>query len=352
MNSSVSQKLIEEPIILPRNPIWEVMRVFGRDEVLALIIGTAGTALVSLFAAQPLILALTAPVIEKVGFFIAYIKEPAGIKKGFMSMLKDLVAHDPLYALLMVIGLKLYTMPAWLLSISCFVIALGLVAFGEVIITEVRYRLQFFRYRKLGFKSESYLESRFFIRNGNTTAIINDFSETFNLPIRAQAEYHDLYFAHHLESFNGREPMLRLRQRTLEAVQTLQIVYTKASEFARNHPNQFNYYPSRKDKVWVKLDQDMPWTMNDIADSRIRSFAQSISDKPTREIFFSREVVRNPDTILVSVDHIKNGTELLTVIEIKSRLDSASKQVFIQAMRHVMLKYEVIQTTHGKSALI
>lgn len=352
MNINVSQKILEEPIVLPRNPIWEVVRVFGRDEVIALVVGTAGTAIASFFVSQPLILAFTAPVAEKIGFFLAYIKEPAGLKKGFMSMLKDLVAHDPLYALLMVIALKLYNAPAWLLSISCFVIALGLVALGEVLITEVRYRLQFHRYKRLGFQSESYLESRFFIKNGTTEHIINDFAQEFNLHISGKAEYHDLYFAHHLESFNGREPVLRLRQRTLETVQTLQIVYTKASEFARNHPAQFNYYPSRKDKVWIKLDQDMPWTMSDIIDPKIRAFAQSVSTKPIREIFFSRQVVRDPKTILVSVDHIQNGTEPLTVIEIKSRLDSASKKVFIQAMRHVMLKYEVIQTTHGKSALL
>ncbi|MEI8223819.1 MAG: hypothetical protein WCG20_01710 [bacterium] len=352
MNKDSVKKILEEPIVLPRNPIWEIVRVFGRDEIIALIIGTVGTALVSLFVSNLIMLALAAPVIEKIGFFIAYIKEPSGLKKGFASMLKDLIAHDPLYALLMVIALSLYNAPAWILSISCFIIALGIVATGEVLITEIRYRLQFLKYKKLGFRFESYLESRFYIKKADTEKIITDFAREFNLHKRESANYHDLYFATKLENFNGREPVLRLRQRTLNTVQTFQIVYTKASEMTRSHPTQFNYYPSRKDKAWIKLDQPMPWSISDIENESIRNLGRSISLEPTREIFFSRSVVRNPQTILVSVDQIENGNDPLTVIEIKSRLDTASKKVFIQAMRHVMLKHEVIQTTHGKSALL
>jgi hypothetical protein len=129
-------------------------------------------------------------------------------------------------------------------------------------------------------------------------------------------------------------------------------VYTKASEMTHHHPKQFNYFPSRKDKIWIKLDQVMPWSVDAIENEKVRDMMKGISTRPAREIFFTREVVRNPEGLLVSIDQIENGEYPLTVIEIKSYLDSISKNIFIKAMRHVMLKYEVIQTTHGKSALV
>ena len=347
------RKILEEqPIQLPRNPIWEIVRVFGKDEMIALVVGTTGTAVVGFLTFNPFVLAVTGPVVEKVGFFIAHIKERSGLKLGFKSMMKDLLAHDPLYAILMVIGLKMYAMPAWILSISCFVVALGFVALGEVVITEIRYRIKISGYKNIGFRSESYLESRFYIRKADMEEILSGFAEKFDLQTRQKASYHDLYFETNLESFNGREPVVRLRQRTLESNQTLQIVYTKASEMSHDHPGQFNYFPSRKDKVWVPLDQSMPQKMENIADKKVRDLACSITAGPIREINFTREVVRNPNTIFVSVDRIDQGEESLMVIEIKSHLDAVSKKMFIEAMRHVMFKYEVIQTTYGKNALV
>jgi hypothetical protein len=352
MNNRSVKTILDEPIVLPKNPIWEVIRVFGKDEVIALVVGTSATALVGLLIHDPIVLAVTGPIVEKIGFFIAHIREPSGLKNGFRSMLKDLVAHDPLYALFMYIGLKTYHVPAWILAISCFVIALGIIAVGEVLITEIYYQLQFIRFKKLGFQSESYLESRFYIKKADTEKIIQDFGNEFNLKERGSARYHDQYFETYLKKFNGREPGLRLRQRTLGNNQTLQIVYTKAADMSHHQPTQFNYYPSRKDKVWILLDQVMPWNIQDIANKKIRDLAGKIASRPTREIFFSREVIRDPNTILVSVDQIENGSDPLTVIEIKSHLDTASKRMLINAMRHVMLKYEVIQTTHGKNALM
>jgi hypothetical protein len=96
----------------------------------------------------------------------------------------------------------------------------------------------------------------------------------------------------------------------------------------------------------------MPQKMEDIADKKIRDLACSITAGPIREINFTREVVRNPNTIFVSVDRIDQGEESLMVIEIKSHLDTASKKLFIEAMRYVMFRYEVIQTTYGKNALV
>jgi hypothetical protein len=347
----VEKRLLNEPIVLPANPLTEVLKVFGRDQVIALLVNTLATAVAGSFVANATILALAGPIMEKIGFFIGHIKEPSGIKKGFRSLIKDIAAHDPIYAFLMYLGLKLYEVPAWMLAISSFVIALAIVAVGEVVVTEIRYRLQFIKYKRMGFKLESYFESRFYIKKANTEEILEDLVKEFGLFKRETAKYHDLYFESRLKNYNGRIPNFRLRQRTVQNNQTLQIVYTKPAEMPDRYPRQFNYYPSRKDKLWVSLPESMPWKIEDIKDKEIRSFARKIMIKPTREIFFTREAIRNPKNILISVDQIETSGEPLTVIEIKAHLDGESKKMLIKAMRYVMLKYEVIQTTHSKNSL-
>ena len=49
--------------------------LFGRDEFIALWINVTGTAVVSGFATNPFILSLAGPIIEKLGFFVAYLRE-------------------------------------------------------------------------------------------------------------------------------------------------------------------------------------------------------------------------------------------------------------------------------------
>jgi hypothetical protein len=172
MDNPLTKKILEEPIVLPRNPLWEVVRVFGKDEIIALVIGTTATALVGIFVHNALVLAITGPVVEKTGFFIVHIKERSGMKKGFHNMMKDLLVHDPLYAILMYLGLKLYHVPAWILAISSFVVALAMIAVGEVLITEMLYRFKFFKFKQMGFGVESYLESRFFIKKADTEKLL------------------------------------------------------------------------------------------------------------------------------------------------------------------------------------
>ncbi len=351
MTHIFEKKLIEEPIKLPANPIWEVFKVFGRDELISLAVSTVATAIAGGFVNNLIVLSIIGPIMEKFGFFIGHLREPGGMKNGFKSMIKDLLAHDPLYALFMYLGLKAYNVPAWILSISSFVIALGIVTVGEVLITELRYYLQIQKYKKAGFKLESYLESRFYIKKANTREILEDFGKTFGLTKSEKAKYRDLYFENRLKKYNGREANFRLRQRTLENNQTLQIVYAKAAEIPNAHPGQFNYYPSRKDKLWIKLSDPMPWKIADITDKSLRTISEKIAMGPVHEIRFDREAIRNPKNILVSVDQIETDETPFTVIEIKSRLDRESRKMLIKAMRYVMLRYEVIQTTHGKSAL-
>lgn len=372
-NNHLEKKLSEEPIILPANPLWEVFRVFGRDQVVALGINVIGTAAVAGFVSSTIILAVVGPAVEKLGFFIAYFKEAVDVyrttskpqrasvshyasnafKKGLSSLTKDVAAHDPIYAVLMYAGLNIYPQtPAWMLSVSAFIVALCLVAVGEVLITELRYYFQVLRHKRAGFNRESYLESRFYIKSIETEKVLSDFANEFNLTLRFSAKYHDLYFENRLKNYNGRKPLFRLRQRSGEDNQTVQIIYTKAAEMPNKQPGQFNYYPTKKDKMWANLSQEMPWKIEEISDKKLRTASGKIAIKPTKDIFFTREAVRNPKTILVSVDQVKiDDSTPVTIIEIKSYLDNESRNMLIKAMRYLMLKYEVIQTTHSKSAL-
>ncbi len=355
MTIEIEKKLAREPIMLPPNPIWEVAKVFGRDELIALIVSTVGTAIIGGLIFNPLILAITGPVIEKIGFFIGHIKEPSGFKNGLKSLLKDVFVHDPVYVLLMYWGLKTYSVPAWILAISSFVVALAVVAIGEVLVTELRYYLHIRRYKRAGFQLESYFESRFYINKVDPESFLADFGAQFGLTKRESAKYRDLYFEDKLKNYNGRIPVFRLRQREGNGNnnQTLQIVYTKAAEMPNRQPGQFNYYPAKKDKIWIRLSQPMPWKVEDIVDERLRNIAGKISGEPITEICFTREAIRNPNNLLVSVDQIETGSASpLSIIEIKARTDKESKKLLVKAMRHVMLKYEVIQTTHSKSALL
>lgn len=373
----LEKKLSEEPIVLPGSPFWEVFKVFGRDELIALFINTGGTFTMANFVRSPLLISVTGPVVEKFGFFLAYFKEAWEIysttpktqresigsytsiafKRGFSSFQKDVLVHDPLYTFLLYFGLKAYPQtPAWMLSILSFVTAVGAVATLEVTVNELRFYNQVLKYKRAGFGLESYLESRFFIKDIDPEKILSDFSSEFGLLVKNEMHYHDRYFENNLKTFNCRRPVLRFRQRSREEggqMQTLQIAYTRASEIARSKPGQFNYYPTLKNKLWIPLSQEMPWKVEDITDSKLRGICKKIvSGEKYHDVFFERSIVRDPKTILISIDRVNpESSAPFTVIEIKSHMDEKSKAMLISAMRYLMLKYEVVQTTHTKSAL-
>ncbi len=371
----LERKLAEEPIALPGSPFWEVFKSFGRDELIALGINTIGTAGFARIIDNPLLLSVTGPIIEKIGFFLAYIKEgldiynttPRGkresvttyaslaFKRGLSSLEKDLAVHDPLYMSLMYLGLKTYPQtPIWMLSIMSFMAAVVAVAAGEVTVNELRHQFQIQKYRRNGFGFQSYFESRFYVKDTQAQNILSDLSSVFDLKLHSKADYHDRYFETNLKTYNSRKPIFRLRQRTKETgqMQTAQIVYTRASQIARTKPTQFNFFPTSKDKLWYELKQKMPWEIDDINDEKLKTMCKKILNGGHNDVLFTREVIRNPKTILVSVDHVNpHSPKSFTVVEIKSHPDEKSKTLLLEAMRYIMLKYEVIQTTLSKSTL-
>lgn len=371
----IEKRMSEEPIILPGSPFWESFKVFGRDELIALGVNVAGTVAVSKFINDPAFLSLTGPVVEKIGLYLAHFKEAAdvyrttpkeqrkgiqkylatAVKKGSESLGKDIIGHDPTYALLMYLGLNNYPdTPVWMISTLSFLVAIGAVTVGEVGINEARYFAQTEKFKRLGFGLQNYFEARFYIKEQDTEGLLPDMAKKFNLWKEESADYHDRYFAAKLNPYNGRRPVFRLRQRNDGDgfMQTAQIAHTTISRVQRKNPDQFNFFPARKDKMWIHLPGEMPWTLEEIADNRVRKAAAKIASAPSHDVYFSRSVVRDPETILVSVDNVnaKDSGEF-TVIEVKSHPDEKSRTMLVEAMRHIMLNYPVIQTTHSKNML-
>lgn len=374
--NSLERKLADEPIVLPDSPFWDVFKTFGRDEMIALGINTIGTAIVSNFATNPFVLSATGPVVEKGGLFGAYFKQAWDIyrttpkdqrenplryiggafKRGFPTLWKDLAFHDTIYTTLMYYGMQAYPQtPAWMLAMLSFGAGIGAVATGEVAVNELRYHARIHRLCKSGFRHEPYLESRFYIKDGDPQEILRDLSDKFNLGTVGRGSYHDRYFETSLKGFNLRTPTLRLRERTRAGggqMQTLQVVYTRASEIARKKPKQFNYYPTWKDKLWLELKQEMPWEIAEIKDEKLRRLCERVTNGQHRDVIFIRDVALDPQNILISVDQVNpSGSNSFTVVEIKAYADEKRKATMIEAMRHVMFRYEVVQTTHGKRAL-
>lgn len=381
--SIIDRKMADEPIEVPGNPFWEVMQGFGFDEGLALICSTAGIAALSHLTTNPASLALGGAILEKAGLLGRHIKNGLDVfhttpkaqrkslgyyvmstlKAGSSSLIKDVGIHDPIYGVLTYAGLRANPQtPPWIINFPSFIGGVVVAAAAETAFHETRYHQQLRRLQRVGFSPERYLESRFYIKGAGPDDILKDLSETFALTRFKQGEYHDRYFGAKVPSFNNRERALRLRQRyQLEGngyKQSAQVVYTRPTAEAKKDPDQFNYYPTRKDKLWIPLDGEMPWKIEDISDKDLRQLCTGFVTGEPNDVHFVRHVAFDPDKpkerIMASVDVVENGdSEGLTLVELKAYNNKPARKLLIEAMRHVMLQeYTAIQTTHGKYALV
>ena len=361
--------LSEKPIKIPGNPFWNVFKRFGRDELIALIINAIGTIIAKALFSSTIVLAVAGPVIEKIGFFPAHFKEawdvyrttnkkqrkklPYYLKKAMKgrtkSLVEDILIHDPIYIVLMYIGLKIYsTTPVWILSIISFIIAVFVVSGVEVGIVELAYLKLKRKLKKQGFQVEKYLESRFLIKsNKSPKQIIDRLSKKFNLKDHFELYYDDTYLENQFKKYSGRKPKVRLRKRTKENkgfMKTLQVVYTRAIESNKKKYEQYRYFPIKKEKIYYVFNQKMPIIIEDIKDPKIRStLKKSKTKKAEKKIKFKRIYARNKD-LLVSVDEIAKKRDF-HVMELKTH---SNLKLLIKAMRYTMREFPVIQTTHNK----
>ncbi|MBI4440993.1 hypothetical protein HY639_02390 [Candidatus Woesearchaeota archaeon] len=364
-----------QPIIVPPNPFWDVFRRFGRDEAIAMVINVLGTIatqyLLPLFAlsvaAENAALAVVGPVIEKLGFFPGHFKEAwdvytttpvrdrgtlwSHVKRAFKgsgkSLLEDVLVHDPVYIILMYLGLHYSHAPVYLLAMASFITAVFIVAGLEVGVTECLYHSRKKRLKKIGFDLESYLEARFLLsREQKPLEVLTDIARHFKLPLRETAHYHDQYIDTTLSPYSGRIPHVRLRRRVMNKgheVKSVQIVYTRSSQVGKGELEQFRYFPVQKDKFYFLLEQEMPRAVKDIQNQKVRKFMSRVTKKKRKNVHFTRMMVRNPTTLLVSVDAVSKLP--VYVLEVKVRNDV---KLLKEAMRYIMLHFPVTQTTYKK----
>ncbi len=373
MANLISKTLAEEPIKIPESPFWAVFKRFGRDEALAMVINIGGTALMTLISSNPLLLSIAGPIVEKIGFFPAHIKEAWDVYKttplerrkslftyvkkafkgGTTSLIEDILIHDPFYILLMYFGLQIYAgTPAWLLSAASFVLAVIAVSGLEVGWTELQFFLFKKRLFKKGFEGEKYYEARFLISaKKKPQEVLKKLAKVFKLGNMTTLDYQDTYYENKLSDFSGRTPKLRLRYRTSRKktfMQTAQITYTRAYQLAKGTLEQHRFFPINKEKLYFMLDQKMPKSIQEIKDKKVRVFLKkSLDDETPKKVNFSRTVAHN-DELLISVDKIiSNRPFYLMELKVYKNTD-----LLKEVMRHVMREYPVVQITHGKHDIV
>ena len=378
--------LSQQPIHIPQNPFYEVLTRFGKDEAMAMLVNVVGTAGLAWAMEQGMgaslskndrdvVLAATGPVIEKVGFFPAHLKEAwevykttpqdereafshylqTGIKEGSKSLLEDVLIHDPMYGVLMYKGLQMYPQtPAWMMATLSFVAAVFAVAGLEVGYNELQYVREKRKWKKAGFGEESYYEARFLMSSEQKKEnFLFQMERDFSLSETMVGKYHDVYIPHTLPTYSGRNARLRLRQRVLESegreVKTAQIVYTRAAEMATKTQEQFRYFLSRKDKLYLRLEGEMPSTIEELADVDVRAKLQGVKGKGEAEVIdFERTVARTEKGLFVAVDTIERNSPFY-IVELKVHSDT---QLLQHAMRYVMLEFPVLHTTQTKYELV
>lgn len=372
----------ENRIAVPAHPFWSVFRRFGRDESIAMLVNILGTGIMSLFSASAWALSLVGPIVEKIGFFPAHFWEawtvwrttPASKRKplrhyllrafkgGAVSLGEDILIHDPIYILLMMIGIHIYPgAPAWLLAGASFVLAVFAVAGLELGCTELRYVLFKRRLFTRGFESEEYYESRFLVSaEKEPEEVLNRLSAEFGLDTAMELDFHDRYFQIDVPHYSGRTPRARLRDRGNEEMaakgrpwgakaRSVQVIFTRAVERSPEQLGQYRYFPIKKDKIYHLLDgSTMPTRLQEVPDDGVRALLERVRRKDSyTEIRFRRRLAHNKD-LLASVDHVA-GDHPCWVLELKTHRNI---RLLMKAMRFVMMEFPVMQTTHGKKELV
>jgi hypothetical protein len=362
--------IAESPIKIPKNPYWEVLKRFGTDEFIAMLINVIGTVIISFFTTAHIILSLAGPVVEKIGFFPMHFKEAwniykttpkkqrrkflyyfnKAIKGGLTSLTEDILIHDPIYILLMFLGLTIYPgVPIWLLAGASFIIAVFAVSGLEVLFREYQYWDFKRKMKKAGFKIETYYEARFFVSSKQDyKELLERFAKNFNLPIFKPLAYNDTYFEHDFPKFSRREPKIRFRKRTNSFkqawLQTVQVIYTGIREEYPKKIEQYRFFPTKKEKIYYLLDQKMPKKIKDIKNLKVRRALKPVHDElPSKDIKFKRFIAHNKE-LLVSTDKIE-GRKGFYLVELKVYKDV---KLLMEAMRFLMKEFPVVQTTHGK----
>ncbi len=353
--------------------------------MIALLINALGTTLVSFFTASALFLAIIGPAIEKVGFFPAHIWEAIALYRieskkerkkltpylwralcnGSVSLIEDVLIHDPLYILLF-LGLSRWPgIPVWLISSSSFIAAVIAVAWLEVGWNECRYAQLKKRIRRSGFEEEHYLETRFLLDSrAHFDGLIAKLTPHFNFQADTPREYRDLYFETALPHLSSRKPLVRVRCRTLSpadswwtpnypwllnqtTAESIQVVYGRPQEENSNAHDQFRFYLLKKDKFY--LMEKNPPDANPV--QSIAPYKNLLRAKnPAQKISFRRMLLHDPahQELAIAMDSPLLGNLPHCIIEVKAW---RSTPALLHLMRLIMRELPAIQTTMSKTEL-
>ncbi|MFA4884157.1 MAG: hypothetical protein WC601_00035 [Desulfotomaculaceae bacterium] len=358
-------------IVIPESPYIHFGREFGKDELLALGVGAGATALANILLDWlydghcPLhikapILAVVQPVVEKPMLVFRHIKnaydnaEPAGkhdlswllgiakkgLKDGWPTLKADIIYHDSNQAINMGILTCLFDpQTSWLkaaiLQAVSFTTAFLEAVFLEVKSVTLKHVLYSRKLHKIGFESERYYELRYMIvpdRPANDpTAVLQNIADKFGLTrFDVGIRYHDKYVREAtLAGFNDWGASTRFRDRPTENgkgfMRSVQVVFTKPFELAREKRGAYNCFPVEKWKHYYLFpDNRMYWQAAEIPEQRVGRVIKRIEGKGDyHEVKFWRCGASDPKGLLVTIDipdrSGKEDTASPYLIEVKVR---------------------------------
>lgn len=372
------------------NPYVDFGKKLSRDEFYAGTLSAIVTGLANVVlgltcagvcnpALKSTVLAVAGPLFEKPGLFFHYFKEAykeyrrtpkndrkslgdyisSAFKKGWPSLRTDIMFHDSSYAVFMWLSIYLFhpdgSILAAVLSIFCFLAALACATAMQVKYTDFKYWLLGQRLKARGFGREVYYEVRFLVssaKNEKPISIIADLAGKFHLKDRRILKYADHYFVYSsLPEYNSRRPYVRLRERTTGkghgVMKSIQVAYTKASEFGQNKISMFRCFPVEKHKYYFMLpaNKEMPKRIKEIADLKVKKLLMRWQkSNALHRVTFQRLVARDPNGLLVSADMPARDTGYFW-IEIKAYRDL---HLLKRVSDYVLSHYHVIGTTENK----
>lgn len=374
----------DDLIRLPGSPFWNVFRRFGRDELIALLVGAVGTVLVGFFTTSVLLLAITGPIVEKIGFFPGHfhavwrrrrktdeaqrrsrLKDVrSALRGGLVSLTEDVLVHDPIYVMLFFALSQYRGIPIWLIAFSSFVIAVIAVAWLEVAVNELRY-IHFKRsLLRAGFRVDRFHEARFVLRPGfSTQEVVDILTEGLQLRVEGKVEYTDRYWANSLPTFSGRSPTIRFRRQMPgswknegdsplpgfcepDAPITAQVVYARPQEENAGVIDQFRYFVVPKNRFSLPLDDGLPASREDIKNSKLAEMI--CGDAEYAIVSVVRIVLSDASKALSVTVDAPNDDASGCVIELKTAKGS---DLLLEAMRYVMKELPVAHTTRSKPDL-
>jgi hypothetical protein len=358
---------------IPGSPLFNVLKRFGRDELIALFFSIFSTVVVSLFTKNVLLLSLAAPILEKIGFFPGnfydtykdYKKNNAfnkskntgfniksAFKNSFKSLTEDVFLHDPIYVFLMYVLLSIYSQPIWLITFFSFIMAVFLVSLIEVSFVELSY----FKFkRKLKNKGMHYTKNYEAIFKINKTKdielLFKNLAKQLNLKNKKKFLIKDIYFENKLKTYSQRKSNLRLRSSNfynnkgefVDQKNFVEINYGRSKEctnFGIKY-DQFRYFLITKEKFKYKIKKP---TLSALKEKNkvLYDYLEKYIIPKKHRISYYRIVYYN-SRISINLDY--NSRNNYCTLEIRSH---KNKKLLIQTMQKVMLYLPVIHTTYSK----